>query len=72
MANKINEKLGLKSAGKRSMMQLPDTRAAAAALTSAKCPKCGQRGARLSRTQAGSYWCSQADCGETWAPSARA
>jgi len=43
--SRINEKLGLKPAGKRRMMNLPKDRAQAADLTAAQCPKCGQRGA---------------------------
>lgn len=41
----INEKLGFKPAGKRSMMNLPDSRAEAADLTSARCPSCHRTGA---------------------------
>jgi ssDNA-binding Zn-finger/Zn-ribbon topoisomerase 1 len=40
----INEKRGLRRAGKRRMMKLPKNRAAAADLTAAQCPKCGSRG----------------------------
>jgi ribosomal protein L37AE/L43A len=42
--SKINDKLGLRPAGQRNMMKLPKTGAHRAALTSAKCPACGQRG----------------------------
>jgi len=42
--SRINEKLGLRASGKRNMMKLPKTGARRAALTSAKCPDCGQRG----------------------------
>lgn len=40
----INQKLGIRPAGRRRMMALPTDRAAAADLTAAKCPDCGQRG----------------------------
>lgn len=40
----INSKLGFKPAGKRSMMKLPDDRAAAADLTGARCPACHATG----------------------------
>jgi ribosomal protein L37AE/L43A len=40
----INEKLGLKRAGKRWMMKLPKNLAERAALTSAQCPVCHERG----------------------------
>ena len=42
----INEKLGLKPAGKRSFMRLPKSRSQATALTAAQCPVCRQRGLR--------------------------
>jgi hypothetical protein len=38
----INDKLGLRRAGKRSFMNLPQNRAERAALTSARCPSCGR------------------------------
>lgn len=41
MSNKINEKLGLKPAGKRAMMRGTGKTATAAALTSARCVSCG-------------------------------
>lgn len=66
--SRINDKLGLRPAGVRAMMKLPRTRAAAAALTSAKCPSCGQRGARLSKTHPGDYACSTPGCGTHWTP----
>lgn len=62
----INEKLGLKRAGKRSMMNLPKNRAEAAALTSAQCPECQQRHARRSQTRPGSLWCGW--CSHIWTP----
>jgi hypothetical protein len=62
----INEKLGLKKAGKRSMMKLPKLRAEACALTAAQCPECGQRGvvAYASRGEQ-RRMCSW--CGRSWA-----
>lgn len=44
--SRINEKLGLKPAGKRSMMKLPASRAEAAVLTAIQCPSCARRGVR--------------------------
>lgn len=60
----INDKLGIKRAGKRPMMNLPATRSEAVKVTSAKCPKCGQRGARQSATTPGWLFCSW--CAEKW------
>ena len=37
----INQKLGLKAAGKRRQMNLPKSRSDAAAMTSRQCPHCG-------------------------------
>jgi len=62
----INSKLGLKPAGKRSMMHLPKDRAAAAAITCAKCPVCGRTGARQSKTQPGKLYCTV--CNHIWKP----
>jgi uncharacterized Zn finger protein (UPF0148 family) len=62
----INSKMGLKPAGQRSMMKLPRDRAAAAAITSAKCPVCGRTGARPSKTQPGKLYCTV--CNHIWAP----
>lgn len=64
----INDKLGLKPAGKRSMMKLPTDRALRTRLTSAQCPQCGQRGARLSKVRAGWFACSW--CPHSWWPDA--
>ncbi len=41
----INEKLGLRPAGRRAMMKLPEDRALRNDLTSARCPECGLTGA---------------------------
>jgi hypothetical protein len=61
----INSKMGLKPAGKRSMMKLPTDRAEAAKITAAKCPSCQRTGARPSKTKgAGWLWCSW--CNTTW------
>lgn len=64
----INHKLGLKPAGKRAFMKLPSDRALRTALTSAKCPACDRRGARLCQTKGseGNFWCSH--CGHEWTP----
>jgi hypothetical protein len=43
----INQKLGLKPAGKRAMMKLPADRALRNRITSARCPACDRTGARL-------------------------
>jgi len=64
----INEKLGLKRAGKRAMMKLPKTLSERAALTRAQCPACAQRGV-MEFTAHGIVkrlctWCSH-----TWEPS---
>lgn len=66
--SRINEKLGIKPAGQRSMMKLPPDRAARAALTAAKCPSCGRTGARESKTQPGAYYCTW--CNTIWQPEA--
>lgn len=66
MMTSINDKLGIKRAGKRSMMKLPKTRAAATALTSAKCPTCGRTGARQSQLKPGYLVCSW--CADSWEP----
>jgi hypothetical protein len=60
----INDKLGLKRAGKRAMMtSLPTSRADAAALTAIVCPVCKvARKAKASKTQPGKLfctWCNQ-------------
>lgn len=60
----INSKLGLKPAGRRSMMKLPKDRAAAAAITSAICPECHHTGARPSKTQPGKLYCTW--CNHIW------
>jgi len=68
----INSKLGLRRAGQRNMMKsLPKTRAAAAALTSARCPDCKTIGkAKASATQPGSLFCTW--CHHVWKPEATA
>jgi hypothetical protein len=62
----INDKLGLKRAGVRDMMKLPTDREERVALTAAKCPHCGNRGARASRMTPG--WCFCSWCGRRWDP----
>jgi hypothetical protein len=58
----INEKLGLRPAGQRSMMKLPKTLTDRNRVTSAKCPDCGRTGARPSRTKGPGFlyctWCN--------------
>lgn len=60
----INSKMGLKAAGTRAMMKLPTDRALRNRITSAVCPNCQRTGARLSKTQPDSLWCSC--CYHTW------
>jgi hypothetical protein len=66
--SRINQKLGIKPAGKRSMMKLPADRELRSKLTSAVCPTCGQRGAFLSRVTPGHFICSW--CHQGWNPDA--
>jgi len=56
----INEKLGLRRAGKRTMMQsLPKNRVDAAKITSAECPSCHVVGkAKISATTPGALYCT--------------
>ncbi len=59
----INDKLGIKRAGKRRFMSnLPKTRAEAVKVTSAKCPACGRTGASPSKIKGPEFlfctWCS--------------
>jgi len=61
----INSKMGLKPAGKRSMMKLPPDRAEAARITSAVCPACGRTGARPSKTK-GKGWAYCPGCNHIW------
>ncbi len=60
----INEKLGLRPAGKRSMMKLPSDRELRIRITAAQCPKCAERGARPKPHQSGWVFCSW--CNHTW------
>lgn len=63
--SRINEKMGLKPAGKRAMMNLPDDPAERASLTAAQCPKCRQRGVRQNKNHGiQQRFCSW--CGHTW------
>ena len=62
--SRINDKMGLKPAGKRDMMKLPADRELRNAVTSAQCPKCHQWGARLSKAVPGSFWCTW--CSHYW------
>jgi hypothetical protein len=61
----INDRLGLKRAGKRSMMKLPTNRAEAARITSAKCPNCQRTGAR-SFPRKGPDWVFCSWCSHAW------
>jgi hypothetical protein len=61
----INSKLGLKPAGKRNMMKLPDDARTRSAVTSAVCPNCTRRGANLSKTEATPHlFCTH--CAHIW------
>lgn len=62
----INEKLGLKPAGKRAFMKLPDDRALRSRLTSAKCPQCDCTGARLSQLKTRNGWFVCSWCAHAW------
>jgi hypothetical protein len=59
----INDKLGLRRAGTRSMMKLPKNRIEAAKITSAECPACHVVGkAKISATKGPGWlyctWCN--------------
>ena len=60
----INDKLGLRRAGKRTMMKLPTNKIEAAKITSARCPICQHTGARASKTQPGALYCTW--CNHIW------
>jgi ribosomal protein L37AE/L43A len=60
----INKNLGLRPAGKRSMMKLPEDRALRAKVTAAKCPQCDRTGAQLSRLRPGFLYCTH--CYTQW------
>jgi predicted RNA-binding Zn-ribbon protein involved in translation (DUF1610 family) len=61
----INSKMGLKPAGKRSMMKLPTDRELRNRITAAKCPACGRTGARPSKTK-GKGWAYCPGCNHIW------
>lgn len=65
---RINEKLGLRPAGQRTMMKLPQDRALRNRLTSAQCPACHQRGAILSRVSGREGWFTCSWCSHSWDP----
>ncbi len=65
----INDKLGIKRAGKRAMMKLPKDRTEAARITGAHCPTCGRTGARASKTK-GPGWLYCTWCNAVWERSA--
>lgn len=68
--SRINEKMGLKPAGRRTMMKLPPDRALRTRLTSAQCPSCQQRGAILSRVAGTVGWFTCSWCNHHWDPEA--
>lgn len=61
----INGKLGLKAAGKRSMMKLPPKLEDRNRITSAVCPECQRTGARPSKTK-GAGWVFCTNCNHLW------
>jgi ribosomal protein L37AE/L43A len=62
----INDKMGLRRAGKRTMMKLPPDRELRNQLTAARCAQCGHTGAILSRVHVGWFKCSW--CDHAWNP----
>jgi formate dehydrogenase maturation protein FdhE len=65
--SKINDKLGLRAAGKRPMMKtLPEDRALRAKVTSARCPVCASVGAYLSKVTGREGWLVCSWCHHTW------
>jgi ribosomal protein L37AE/L43A len=62
--SKINEKLGLRTAGRRPMMKLPADRELRNKLTAARCPNCTRTGAILMQSKPGWFMCSW--CAWTW------
>jgi hypothetical protein len=66
--SRINEKLGLKPAGKRAFMKLPDDRELRNRLTAAKCPACERTGARLSKLRNREGWFVFSWCQHAWDP----
>ena len=67
----INEKMGLKRAGKRAMMKLPKSLHERAALTATQCPDCGARGV-MEFTAHGIVKRICTRCSHTWEPSPEA
>jgi len=55
--SRINEKLGFKPAGKRSMMQLPQNLKDRVQITSAQCPECQRYQARPVPRKPGWVFC---------------
>ncbi len=62
----INDKMGLRPAGKRSMMKLPPDRDLRNRVTSAKCPACDLTGAHLSKLRDREGWLVCSWCQHTW------
>lgn len=65
---RINEKMGLRPAGQRRMMKLPQDRELRTRLTSAVCPSCGRTGANLSRLKGEQGWFRCSHCNHPWNP----
>jgi hypothetical protein len=61
----INSKMGMKPAGKRSMMKLPTDRELRNRITSAICPECQRTGQRPSKTR-GPGWLYCPGCNHIW------
>ena len=70
--SRINDKMGLKPAGKRSMMKLPVDKALRNRLTAAQCPACEARGAYLSKVAGREGWFVCSWCSHAWDPDAPA
>ena len=62
--SRINEKMGFKPAGKRSMMKLPPTLKERIKITSACCPECHRYQARPVPRKPGWVFCFF--CNHTW------
>ena len=62
----INDKMGLKPAGKRSMMKLPKARSEAAKITSAVCPECKTVGKAKASATKGPGWLYCTWCNHIW------
>ncbi len=66
----INEKLGIRRAGKRTFMaNLPAHRSDAVKITAAQCPHCQTRGKAKASATKGPGWLFCTWCGESFEPS---